>query len=297
MAHKPPSGLGTLFGVLVLLTLALLDCGLVVIVFTSPITLLTVLRALVVILSLPVMGMVVYGLSGLRGASYSIDRNAIVIRWGGTAQVIPLPNVEEILRGGDLGRISRFRGLRWPGYWTGRGRVGGVGSVRFYCTTSARRHLVIRTKSGTFAISPQDPDRFVDLFASQQEMGISEVVEQTLVQPGISHRGLLSDRSAGLLLGLGAILNLLLYAILAAQYGRLPHTLPLHFDAVGLPDRVGGPSQLFVLIALGTSAWLVNGVLGAAIHRWLGERMAAYLLWGAAAGLQVLLWVAITNLI
>ena len=297
MEHKPPSRLGLLFGIAMILALVLLDIGLVIATLSSPIDLLTVGRVLLLILTLPTMGVFLYGLVGLQGARYTVDRNAIIIHWGAVSEVIPLPNVEEILQGTDLGHVARFRGLRWPGYWVGRGRIDSVGAVQFYCTTAVDHQLVIKTRANSFAISPKDPDKFMDLFATQRGMGISEELGQTLIQPQILHRGFFSDRTAGLLLALGGILNLLLYAILAAQYSRLPYTLPLHFDRTGVPDRVCAPSQLFTLIALGTVAWLVDGVLGIVIYRRFGERVAACLLWGAAAGLQILLWFAIAGLI
>ena len=296
MEHRPPARLGTFFGASVALALATLAAGLGVLVLSSPVDLLTVARGLLIVLILPAVGVVLVGLAQLRSANYAVDRNAILIRWGRTVQTIPLPDVEGILQGIGKGHVSRFRGLRWPGYWSGRGWISGLGSVRFYCTTPADRQLVILTGAGAYAISPKDPDRFMDLYATQRGMGISESMEQTLVQPSILRRGLLTDPTAGLLLAMGGALNLLLVAILASRYGRLPHTLPLHYDQAGLPDRLGGPGQLFLLIALGAIAWLANGALGAVIYRRSGERMAAYLLWGGAVLLQVLLWVAIAGL-
>ena len=303
MEHRPSPKLGLLFGLGMILALASLDAGLVVLALTSPITPLTVLRTSLVLLSLPVMGLFLYGMLGLNSARYTLDRNVLVIRWGKTVQVIPLPKVDGILRGTDLGRVSRFRGLRWPGHWTGRGQIGGVGLVQFYCTTPLESQVIIKTRAGSFAISPENPDRFMDQFATQRRMGPSEgaTVEQTFTQPQILHRGFFSDRAGRLLLALGGILNLALFVLLTMNFNRLPRTIPLHFDlvaqAVFRPDRIGASSQLFSLAALGTAAWLLNGILGTVIYRRWGERMAACLLWGAAAGLQVLLCAAIIGLI
>jgi hypothetical protein len=293
MEHRPPSRLGLLFGIGIVLVLILLDIGLVSLMLTSPVDLLTVVRALLVILTLPVMGIVLFGLVGLRSASYRVDRNAIAIRWGQVEQVVPLPDVEGVLQGTDLGRVTRFRGIRWPGCWVGRGRIEGVGAVQFYCTSPLHRHLVIRTAAGSYAISPQAPDKFMDLLATQRAMGVLEPREHRLTQPQLGQL----DRVGGMLLVLGGILNLFLYFLVGAQYGRLPHTLPLHFDLAGFADRVGASSQLFVMVGVGTAAWILDGVLGAVLYRRFGEPMAAYLLWGTAAVLQILIWIAIAGLI
>jgi hypothetical protein len=293
MEHRPPFRLGLLFGLGMILMLILLDLGLASLILTSPVDLLSVLRALLVVLTLPVMGIVLFGVMGLRSASYRVDRNAISIRWGQVEQVIPLPDVEEVLPGTDLGRVTRFRGIRWPGCWVGRGRVEGVGAVQFYCTSPLHRHLVIRTAVGSYAISPQSPTKFVDLLATQRAMGVLEPGEHQLTQPQLGRL----DRVGGALLLVGGVLNLFLYFLVGAQYGRLPHRLPLHFDPAGLPDRVGPSSQLFVMVGIGTAAWILDGALGVILYRRFGERMAGYLLWGAAAVLQILIWVAIAGLI
>jgi hypothetical protein len=293
MEHRPPSRLGLLFGIGLILALILLDIGLVALILTSPVDLLTVVRASLAVLTLPVMGVVLGGLMGLKSAIYRVDRNAIAIRWGPVEQIVPLPDVEEVLQGTDLGRVTRFRGLRWPGCWVGRGRIDGLGAVQFYCAAPLHRHLVIRTAVGSYAISPQAPDKFMDLLATQRAMGVLEPREHRLTQPQLG--GL--SRVGGVLLTLGGLFNLFLYVLVGAQYGRLSHALPLHFDLAGVPDRVAPPSQLFVMVGFGTAAWVLDGVLGAILYRRFREPMAAYLLWGAAAILQILIWIAVVGLI
>jgi len=296
MVHKPPTRLGLIFGLCVVLALALLEIGLAVLILSSPVTVLTVLRSLLVVLALPVMGVVLYGLAGLSSASYSVDRNVIVISWGSRVQIVPMSEVKEILRGADLSRVVRFRGLWWPGCWIGRGRIEGVGAVRFFCTMPTESHLIINTAAGSYAISPENADRFMDLYAAQREMGASQTVEPALTQPRIVHRGFFCDRLARWLLVIGGILSCGLWVLVAVRFGGLAHTLPLHFDTAGVPDRMGAPAHLFTLALLGTVAWLVDGVLGYVVYRRARERMGAYLLWGAAAGLQILLWIAIGDL-
>ena len=136
----------------------------------------------------------------------------------------------------------------------------------------------------------------MDMYAAQREMGVAQTVEPALRQPRILHRGFFCDRWAHWLLVIGGILNCGLWVLVAVRFGGLPHTLPLHFDMAGVPDRMGAPAQLFTLALLGTVAWLVDGMLGYLAYRRARERMGAYLLWGTAAGLQILLWAAISGL-
>ncbi len=297
MEHRPPTRTGLLVGLGMLLALILLEIGLIVLVLTAPITPLSVLRSVLILLILPLMGAVLYGLYSLNNACYALDRNALVIRWGAKTQIIPLTNVDGVLQGMDLGRAKRFRGLRWPGFRSGRGQIENLGQVRYYCTAPWERQLVLQTPAGAYAISPENADRFMDRLVVQQAMGPAEELEQVLLQPALRHSGLFSDRLGHSLLALGGLLNLALFAFLASHLARLPHTIPLHFDLSGTADRLGSPNQLLVMAGLGTAAWLVDSVLGALIYQRTGERIAAYLLWVAAVCVQILLLAAAWQLV
>jgi len=156
---------------------------------------------------------------------------------------------------------------------------------------------VITTNEASIAISPANPERFIDRYSTQKEMGPSEEMEPVSIQPAINDRGLLTDRWVLILLSIGFVFNLGLYFLVSAFHDQLPHTLPYHFVDSGLPDLVGSPARLFTLAALGTLAWIIDGILGIVIYFRQKERSAAYLLWGAAAGLQLLFCVAIGGLI
>jgi hypothetical protein len=296
MEHKPPTRLGLIFGLGVILALVLLDIGLVVLALMAPITPLTVIRALLIVLNVVMMGLVLYSLLALNSATYRVDRSVISIEWGPIVRVIPLSQVEGILQGMDLGAVTRFRGLHWPGFWTGRGRMENVGTVEFFSTGPLERQLVIKTATGGYAISPQNPDRFVDRLASQLGAGVTEEDEPLGGRPVDRHWGLLSDRLAHWLIAAGGLLNLGILVLLTARLGSLPYRVPFRFGSAGEVLLVGSPRQLLVVAGIGTALWAVNGALGAALYQRSGERMAAYLLWGGALVLQVLLAAALWSL-
>lgn len=292
MAHRPPRRLGSILGLGTALALVLLDGGLVALILTSPVNLLTVVRAIVALLTLLLMGVILFGVSGLRSASYRVDRNAITIRWGKVQQVIPLSDVEGVALGEELGMVTRFRGLRWPGFWVGRGWIDGVGAVQFYSGSSFDRQLVIRTPVASYAISPQAPDKFLDLLTTQRAMGALEAREHRLTQPQWGQ----FDRVGAALVALGGVLNLGLFILVGIRYSALSHTLPLHYGLAGLPDRTGAPRQLFAFSGLGSAIWLLDAVLGGILYRRARERTAAYLLWGAAVAVQLLVGIGLVGL-
>jgi hypothetical protein len=281
---------------LVIVALVLLDIGLVVLALMAPITPLTVLRVILILLNVAVLGLVLYSLLALNSASYRLDQSGISIRWGPTLRVIPLSEVEGILHGIDLGAVTRFRGLHWPGFWTGRGRIENVGTVEFYCTGPLERQLVIKTAAGGYAISPRNPDRFADRFADLLRLG-PEQVEPIQAAPPADRWPLLSDRLARGLLAAGGLLNVLIMIVLTTRLNDLPYRVPFRFGSDGEVLLVGSPGQLPVIAGVATALWLLNGVAGVVLYQRLGERMAGYLLWGGAVVLQLLLAGALWNLV
>jgi hypothetical protein len=102
------------------------------------------------------------------------------------------------------------------------------------------------------------------------------------------------DRLVHVLLALGALLNLALFAYIGWHYRALPEFLPLHFDILGQPDRLGVRSEIFKLPAIGLLLLVLNSLFGLAIQRW--EKLGAYLLLGLTPVVQVLFWLAALNI-
>lgn len=103
-----------------------------------------------------------------------------------------------------------------------------------------------------------------------------------------------ADRLVHVLLVLGLLLNLALFAYVGWRYRALPESLPLHFDSLGQPDRLGMRSEIFKLPAIGLLLFVLNSLVGLAIQRW--EKPGAYLLLGVTAVVQVLFGLAALNM-
>jgi hypothetical protein len=102
------------------------------------------------------------------------------------------------------------------------------------------------------------------------------------------------DRLVFVLLAMGLLLNLALFAYVGWRYRALPESLPLHFDILGQPDRLGVRSEIFKLPAIGLLLLVLNSLFGLAIQRW--EKLGAYLLLGVTIVVQVLFWLAALNI-
>lgn len=92
---------------------------------------------------------------------YRLDDDGLTIVWG-RGITVPYGDIEEVRRMEGQPRVRRQVGTAVGGLNVGRFHVEGVGSVRLY-GGRVRNHLVIvdAGSRGRFALTPDDPDRFV----------------------------------------------------------------------------------------------------------------------------------------
>jgi len=286
---------GLRVGVALIAAILLVVGGLIAWASTHPVTVWTFLASLAALAGLAVVGLMAYWLAGLVRSGYTLDRNELVIRWGASEQVIPTPRIERVLVGSELEGRVRFRGVRWPGHWVGYGEIEGLGPVLFYATVPPRRQVFIVTDGAVYGISPEDREGFLRTLQTRLQMGPTQLVEPVSRGPAFLEWDFWRDRLGLGVLGGALTMVLGLFGFLCARFPLLPRLLPLHFDATGNPDRLGPRGEVFFLPLIGLVVLLVNGALGGLLYR--RERLAAHLLWGGAALVQVLLWAAVLGIL
>jgi hypothetical protein len=291
MLIVPPRRLGALMGGLLLFVTLLLDVFWVWQVINWPITFLTFVQSMLVLLSLPWLGLLVYWLWGLFTLVYHLDRNRLFIRWGPTWQIIPLSKIEWVEIGPRLIFPLRYRGAWWPGYQAGHGEVVKAGLTLFYATARATQQVILVTPTLAYAISPPDPEAFLREFELRHGMGPTQSVEQSSFRPAFTRWVFWRDRAAHGLLVSGGLTAASLFGRLCWRYAALPERLALHFNDQGQVDRIGQRSELFVLPVIGLLVLVTNVILGFLLYR--RERVGAYLIWGSAVAVHVLLWLGL----
>ncbi len=260
------------------------------------ISFLSYLVGLIVLLSLPILAVLAYQVVSCLTLRYHLDRNGIVVRWAGNEQIIPIRDIQQIVLGHELKNPPvRRRGLRWPGHERGEGMVPGVGRTRFLATQPLPGQLLLVTPGLAFAISPRDPERFLQGFAARQELGPNRLLGRELRQAGWLTWPVWTDETAWMLLGAAVVINLALFGYLSARFPGLDFQLPLHFNNLGQADRIGTKIELFALPIIGLIVLGTNLILGLALYR--RERAGAYLLWGAATAAQALFWLATFSIV
>ena len=219
---------------------------------------------------------------------YTVDRNGLTIAWGTIRHYIPMERIEGLSAGRGEDRPDLW-GLSWPGLRVGRALVGGK-EVLFYSTHRSPEEIVyVRTPSATYAVSPQDPARFiaeVERFRRSAKPGGSEIVQRDIVG---SHP-IWADRVAQILALAAVLTNLALWGYVFAVYRDLSPQITIEFPPLGeITDR-HSRNELLVIPAAALAVLAVNLVAGLAFQ-WR-ERAATYLLLSGSVFLQLLFWVS-----
>jgi hypothetical protein len=236
-------------------------------------------------------GWIAYQSYQLSATSYALDRNAFVIRWGQTREVVPMGDVQRVIAADDLEQGLRFLRLPLPGWWFGNARHPALGKIRMFATAPLSDQVIVITPEQSYAVSPYDAEAFLDAFRTRLEMRPTQNVTHARLLPAFAQWPILRDRIALVLLFLAIALNFTSFGLSAGRFPAAPAQIALHFNSAGLADRFGDKAQLFVppfiglatlLIGLGTGLWLYRK----------GDRLAAFLLWGGSTVVQLFFMVA-----
>lgn len=298
MSFTPPRLPGLLLGILFLIVLLGSTTYAASELAVAAISPWIVLWVLVPLLSVPLAGLVVYRLYGLLSATYRLDRNGFYLAWGLAREQIPLADLERPRLILDVpGRWLPHEGLWWPGCVVGQGWVEGVGRVDFFATTPPQGMVLLSAGERHLVISPPDPVGFVEAFTQAVRLGSLEPIPAISQRPDFLFNRVWADRVARLLIALGLALSLLLLGYLALRAPDLPPRVAFGFDPAGSPDRWAPPGRLLLLPLIGGLCWVVDLAAGMWLYRRESDRLLAYVVWGAAAFVGLLLWGAALQLL
>lgn len=276
----PPRRVGQLFHLIVILLL-IAGSGWGLWQATSaqvgPIFLLYLLPAL---LAVPLVPSLVYRLYTLQNASYTLERDFIRLRWGWRIETIPTTLVLWIRPASDLGVPLQMPRLRWPGSILGTSRLPDSRPVEFMAS-QGRSLLLIGTTAKAYAISPTNPNAFLQAHQQLIELGSLNPSQAESVHPSFLFARVWGATPARLLLLTGAALSILalVWVIVA-----IPQTaqISLGFTALGKPREPLPAIQLMFLPVFSAFAYLVNGTLGLFFYRSDRNHPWAYLLWSTS---------------
>jgi hypothetical protein len=295
MNWKPNRILGTIIGLVIILTIAGIAAYLAFSTFSQPFGLSFFFTGLFFILSLPLLGIVSYWFYGLVTLTYRLDRSQLLIICGNWRYTIPLASIARITSGSQLPVPKAFRGVGWPGYLMGHYQTVDGSILLTHSTEPLERQLVIITPQGSYGISPREINAFVAEIRIMLAEGATRIVLERRELAPLSALPIWHDLWfwSGALLG--AVANFILWGLVASLYSGLPNRLPLHFDPRGRVDLVGPREGLLIVPLIGSMTALVNSFLGLVVHH--RERFAVYLLLGVNLLVQIMSWIAALRII
>lgn len=259
------------------------------------IELVTFLMGVAVLASVPLLLFLAYQTLSCLTLRYRLDRNGLFVRWVGSEQIVPIRDIERVLPGRQFaGSVVRRRGVRWPGHQRGKGEIPGIGRTQFLATRPVADQVLVVTQGRAYGISPSDLEGFVQAYEARRDLGPNRLLEQEVRRSRWFAWPLWTDQTGWVLLGTAVIISLGLFGYLSARFPGLDLQLPLHFNSQGLADRIGTRVELFALPIIGLIILVANLVLGLILYQ--RERAGSYLLWGAAAVVQALFWLAILSI-
>jgi Bacterial PH domain/Protein of unknown function (DUF1648) len=272
----------------ILLIGALVMVGLAVRVPRSIVTHLLLTLALAMLLAVAWIG---YHTYALVNTSYALDRNAFVIRWGPIREIVPMGDVQRVISATDIAPGLRLKRVPLPFWWIGQGSHPALGRLSFFANAPLKRQLIIVTADGNYSISPGDVEGFLEAFRARFQMGPTQVVQAAQLLPRFMTWPIWRDRLAQALVLIAIGLNALLFAIGFARYPALPTQVVLHFDALGVPDRLEPASQVFAPAVIALELFTINFLIALGVYT-RGEKLAAYIAWGGSVVVQLFFLIA-----
>ncbi len=291
---RPKRLRGSGIGIVIMLSIFLVDALLFYALRNSPISIVSFVLGLFLALSALLLAALAYLLLGLFRLRYLIGRDSLVIFWAMRQEVIPLAAIESVARMADISHEIKARGACWPGHCVGRGRDQRGRRVWFYSTGRRGEELLIITPTMSYVISPDNPTGFLAALQARRRLGPAQDLQQTKIESGLPGLAIWRDWTALGLSVAGAVANAALLGYLALRYPDLPELVPLLLEA-GQVKLIGAKAELFEVPVMGLTVLLANTAVGFALHRW--ERLATYVLGFVALLVQILCWVAVLSVI
>jgi len=235
---------------------------------------------LLVLTGLSLVTVLVYCAYALYRAEYSLEREAVHLKWGLRVEDIPISSIEWVRVETDLEFSAPLPWFRWPGAVLGVRNLPDGNRLEFFAANT--RHLVfIATQKRVFAISPDEPKRFLEIFGQLMEMGSLTRPPERSIYPTLLIWRIWLDQTARYLVLGGLALSLILLVFVSFAIPATP-TVSLRMAPGGAPLEQVPSVQLMLLPVLNTSFFLGDFILGMFFYRKYENQLLAYLLWGSS---------------
>jgi hypothetical protein len=221
-----------------------------------------------------------YRFYALNRANYSLDRDKLTISWGMRIEQIPLSDVEWVRPLTAMPTAMKIPRLHLPGALTGLKHYTDLGRVEFLASDS-KTLLLVATAKRIFAISPMDPNSFMQTIQQAMEMGSLSQSEPKSVYPvntiGQAWENILTRYLwlAGLFMNTGLLIWVTFLVPGLAM-------IPLGFNPQGLAGEPVPGSGLILLPVVSIAFFIISWLVGLFFFRRADRQVLAFLTWGGS---------------
>jgi hypothetical protein len=255
---------------------------------SGPPFLLYLLIALGAVALIPVL---IYRIYALQRARYTLARDGISLYWGLRREDIPINHVNWVGSVDQNGMVLRKPFLRIPGAVLGIQAQADGTPVEFLAGRDTNLVIIV-TPERTFAISPADPDEFLQTYRKLSEYGSLVPIQSVSDYPSFLLSRSWADRPARVLLITSAVLALGLIIWVSLSIPSHPQ-ISLRLTTNNEPVELVPGIRLFLLPVLNTFFFITDLLLGLFFYRREDTKSLAYLMWAASVLTSILFFGAV----
>ena len=230
-----------------------------------------------------------YRLFSLIFSEYRLERDGLHIQWGLRTEVIPLNAIEWIRFPGEMTEDVPWSVLPMPGAYLGTVKVDEHLTYEFLAS-DMNKMLFLGTPRCTYAISPRNPDAFLNGFERILQMGTLTNVEWISSRPGNWLIEAWQSKAGRISVISSLVFLITLYIFVGTQF-RVGETISLSFSPSGEPLESISSVNMLVVPLGATFIWLLGSIMGLLLFQRPENRRTGEIVWGtvSAAVLQCLI--------
>ena len=243
-----------------------------------------------ILIALVLVPLVSYRAYALWRASYTLQRDGILLKWGLREETISMDSINWVRASQELDTKLPLPRLRWPGAVLGVRRLPD-GTPIEYLSAQSHQMILVSTTDKVYAISPANPEEFMLAYNRFAELGsLTPLPPHSAFPANLLRQVWLSSPARYLLLS-GLLVSLILLILVSLSVPSRA-AISLGFNSDGLPSE-GSPSvYLLLLPVLNTLFYMAEWLFGLYFFRSDETRTLAYLLWGSGLFTAILFLIA-----